>query len=59
VFLDGNKRTALLAMLTFLRANAVVLTARDDDLADCILDLSRGGSLETLATRIRSSMSRR
>ena len=54
VFLDGNKRTALLAMLTFLRVNGVVVTATDDELADWILDLSRGDSVEMLAARIRS-----
>jgi len=41
-------------MLTFLRVNGVVVTATDDELADWILDLSRGDSVEMLAARIRS-----
>jgi death-on-curing protein len=32
-FIDGNKRTALAAMLTFLRANDVQLEASDAELA--------------------------
>jgi death-on-curing protein len=58
VFLDGNKRTALLAMLTFLALNGVVVLVDDDELADWMLDLSRGGSVEVLADRIRAASPR-
>jgi death-on-curing protein len=33
-FLDGNKRTALVAMLTFLEINGFRLKASDRELAD-------------------------
>jgi len=36
-FVDGNKRSALLALETFLRANNCVLTAEQDDSANAII----------------------
>jgi death-on-curing protein len=58
VFVDGNKTTALLAMLTFLDINGFSLSGPDDkELAQWILDLSSGESAEDLADRIRPSLS--
>lgn len=55
VFVDGNKTTALLAMLTFLDINGFALSGPDDrELARWILDLSDGLIAETLAGRIRA-----
>jgi death on curing protein len=53
VFVDGNKRTALIALLTFLDINGWMLDAGDAALASWILDLSRGVSAEDLAVRLR------
>ena len=53
VFLDGNKRTALGALLIFLDINGWVLDTDDIALASWILDLSRGLSAEDLARRLR------
>lgn len=44
VFNDGNKRTALVSMLTFLDLNGLSLIADQDKLADQIVDLSEGKS---------------
>ena len=56
LFVDGNKRTALEAMRLFLRLNDVDLDATQYELAEWILDLSRGGSVEDLAARISSHL---
>jgi death-on-curing protein len=53
VFIDGNKRTALIALLTFLDINGWVLDTDDVALASWILDLSKGLSAEDLARRLR------
>jgi death on curing protein len=53
VFVDGNKRTALIALLTFLDINGWIVDADDDALASWILDLSKGLSAEDLAQRLR------
>lgn len=56
LFVDGNKRTALIAMLTFLEINGLRVRATDRDLADWIIGLSAGVSPEELArTLIRRS----
>ena len=52
-FLDGNKRLALVAMLTFLEANGYQITATDPELADWILRLSGDLTPEQLAELIR------
>ena len=52
-FIDGNKRIALVAMLTFLEINAVGLQATDPELASWIIDLSSGSTPEDLAATIR------
>jgi death-on-curing family protein len=42
-FIDGNKRTALIAMLTFLEINGWRVEAPDPDLANLITQLQRRG----------------
>jgi death-on-curing protein len=46
LFIDGNKRTALVAMLTFLEINGLRVEASDPDLAKWILSFSAGASPE-------------
>ena len=58
LFVDGNKRVALVAMLTFLEINGRTVTASEHELADWILSLSRGASPEELADRVRLSVDR-
>ncbi len=51
-FLDGNKRLALVAMLTFLEANGYLINATDPELADWIIELSGDLTADQLAERI-------
>jgi death on curing protein len=55
-FLDGNKRTAFLAMAVFLERNGYALTAEGDAMAAGIIDLAQGGSVEGLADQLRTWM---
>lgn len=55
-FIDGNKRIALVAMLTFLEVNGYRVSASDPELADWILSLSAGATPEELADRIRTAI---
>jgi death on curing protein len=52
-FLDGNKRLALVAMLTFLEINGYRIDATDPVLADWIIRLSLDLTPEQLADLIR------
>jgi len=52
-FIDGNKRTALIAMLTFLEVNGWAVSAEDSELAAWIIGFSRGETTEDLASRLR------
>lgn len=54
-FLDGSKRVALIALLTFLEINGIGIHAPDPELADWILSLSAGATPEDLAARIRAA----
>ncbi len=54
-FIDGNKRTALVAMLTFLEINGLGLKASDPELADWILSFSTGATPEEVAQLLRSA----
>jgi death-on-curing protein len=54
-FIDGNKRTALVAMLTFLEINGIAVKASDRELADWILSFSAGAAPEHVAQLIRSA----
>jgi death-on-curing protein len=58
-FLDGNKRTAFLAMAVFLERNGYELTADDEALAAWIIDLAAERDLEALADQLRSWMTPR
>jgi len=52
-FIDGNKRIALVAMLTFLQVNGIRLQATDPELAAWIIGLSAGSTPQELAAEIR------
>jgi death-on-curing protein len=54
LFIDGNKRTALVAMLTFLEVNGWRVEASDPELANWILSFSAGATPEDLAKLLRS-----
>jgi death on curing protein len=56
-FIDGNKRTALVAMLTFMEINGVHVEASDRELADWILSFSAGATPEQVAQLIRAAAS--
>ena len=55
-FVDGNKRLALIAMLTFLEVNGYSVPVSDRELADWIIGLSAGTTPEELADRLRAAM---
>jgi len=55
-FIDGNKRLALVAMLTFLEVNGYGVEASDPELAAWILDLSAGTTPAQLAELIRARL---
>jgi death-on-curing protein len=55
-FLDGNKRLALVAMLTFLEANGCRIDATDPELADWIIGFSGDLTPEMLAEQLRSRL---
>jgi death-on-curing protein len=55
-FIDGNKRLALVSMLTFLEVNGHQVEATDPELADWIIGLSAGTSPEQLGDLIRSRL---
>jgi len=56
LFIDGNKRIALVSMLTFLEVNGLRVTAPEPELADWILSLSTGATPEHLAERVRRAI---
>jgi death on curing protein len=55
-FIDGNKRTALIAMLTFLEINGWRIEASDPELADWILSFSAGSTPEVVAELVTAAM---
>jgi death-on-curing protein len=55
-FIDGNKRTALIAMLTFLEINGWRVEASDPELAGWILSFSTGVTPEVVAELLSSAM---
>lgn len=55
-FVDGNKRTALVAMLTFLELNGHRVKATDREPANWIIGYSRGVSPHETAELIRSRL---
>jgi death-on-curing protein len=56
LFIDANKRTALVAMLTFLEINGSRVEAPDPELADWILGFSAGATPEDVAKLLRSAL---
>jgi death on curing protein len=52
-FIDGNKRTALAALLVFLELNGYGVEATDRELADWIIDFSRGATPGQVADLLR------
>lgn len=55
-FIDGNKRTALIAMTTFLALNGWDVSLPDEDLADLILQFAHGLRPGEMADRLRTSL---
>lgn len=55
-FVDGNKRLALVAMLTFLEINGFAVDAPDVELAKWIIGLSQGTTPEQLAELVRGRL---
>jgi death-on-curing protein len=55
-FVDGNKRLALVAMLTFLELNGYRVQTSDPELAEWILDLATGTTPQQLADHIRAAL---
>lgn len=52
-FVDGNNRTALIAILTFIELNGHRLSASDPELAAWIISFSSGTTPEQIADQIR------
>lgn len=55
-FIDGNKRLALLLMLTFLDVNGYTVGATDRELADLIISFSYGTEAAAAAAFIRERL---
>ena len=55
-FLEGNKRTALVALRTFLAINGYEIDATQKERAGWILSLSEGATAQQLADRIRRAL---
>lgn len=57
-FVDGNKREALIALITFLELNGHVLVADDPELASWIISFSAGATPEEVAGQLRARLKR-
>jgi death-on-curing protein len=55
-FVEGNKRTALAAMLTFIAINGFELTASQEQLAEWIIRLSADLDSDGLAALVRDRL---
>lgn len=54
-FIDGNKRSAFMALGLFLEENGLTLAATDDDAIEAMLGVARGEvTIEALADWLRS-----
>jgi death-on-curing protein len=58
-FFDGNKRTALVALLTFLAINGTTTLASDGELAFQIYNLAHGTTAAPLADWLRPTLAAR
>jgi death on curing protein len=54
-FVDGNKRTAIVAALVFLSMNGYKITATDDDIEAITLDIADGSVGKEMATEFFST----
>ena len=54
--MDGNKREALIAMITFLELNGHALTATGPELASWMISFSAGAIPEDVAKPLRLCM---
>jgi death-on-curing protein len=55
-FLEGNKRTALVALRTFLSINGYNVDVSQEERANWIISLSQGTTVDQLAERIRNAL---
>jgi death on curing protein len=55
-FVDGNKREALIALITFLELNGYLLAANDPELASWIISFSAGATPEDVAGSLRARL---
>ncbi len=55
-FIDGNKRTALIAIDAFLEANGFLIDAPEPERANWILRLSTDTDAEEVARELRASL---
>ena len=55
-FLEGNKRTALISLRTFLAINGYGIDASQEERAAWIISLSAGVSVDQLAAQIRAAL---
>ncbi len=53
LFIDGNKRTALAAMRTFLKVNGYAVRASQEERAEWVLSFAYGRTVEDVASRLR------
>lgn len=57
-FIDGNKRAALVAMLTFVEMNGYTVVATQAERAGWMLGFAHGLTVENLAIRLREILER-
>ncbi len=55
-FLERNKRTALVALRTFLSINGYAVDASQEERANWIISLSHGMTVDELAQRLRNAL---
>lgn len=56
IFIDGNKRTAVSAMLSFLALNGYDTSAGEDDLFDWMIRLAHGWGPDELGDAVRPTL---
>ena len=55
-FIDGNKRLALVVMLTFLDVNGFRLEMSDDEKFQLMIDISEGATVDQIAQLFRQRL---